>query len=201
MKQNAGILFHEVTMEITARGAYDTEGKRKYLSREEGLKFLRQARLLPKERALFCLTLYYTGCRISEALGLRQSDIDDEMKVILVRTLKKRGRRVIRRIPVPKFLIDELLELAVAQVDQLIWRFSRVTGWRIIKSVMKNAQIIGIHATTKGLRHGFGVRGALVQIPVSLLQNWMGHSDPSTTAIYLDVKDEEERKLIERTWK
>jgi integrase len=40
----------------------------------------------------------------------------------------------------------------------------------------------------------------MVQTPVNLIQNWMGHSDPSTTAIYLAVKDEEERELIEKTW-
>jgi integrase len=40
----------------------------------------------------------------------------------------------------------------------------------------------------------------MAQIPVSLIQGWMGHSDPSTTAIYLAVKDDEERELIEKTW-
>ena len=63
---------------------------------------------------------------------------------------------------------------------------------------MKAAGISGIHATTKGLRHAFGVRGATKQIPTNVIQGWMGHADPSTTAIYLAVKDEEERALIEK---
>jgi len=186
---------------MSARGAYDAEGRRKYLSRTEGQKFLKQAALLPKQDALFCLTIYYTGCRISEALGLRSQDIDLEMNAIRIRSLKKRERKEIRRIPVPKFLANELMSLAATGRGELIWSFSRTTGWRLIKRVMKAAGISGIHATTKGLRHGFGVRGAMVQIPVSLIQNWMGHSDPSTTAIYLAVRDEEERELIEKTWR
>jgi len=120
--------------------------------------------------------------------------------VILIRSLKKRGRKDVRRIPVPEFLATELRTFATAGENEVFWAFSRTKGWRIIKSVMIAAGISGIHATTKGLRHGFGVRGALEQIPVSLIQTWMGHADSTTTAIYLAVKDEEERALIERTW-
>ena len=66
---------------------------------------------------------------------------------------------------------------------------------------MDECEIAGIHATTKGLRHGFGVRGALAKIPLNLLQLWFGHSQSTTTAIYLDVRDDEERTLMQRTWK
>ena len=184
----------------SAKGAYDHEGRRKYLSRDEGSKFVRHATTLPRCQALFCLTIYYTGCRISEALALRRQDIDAESKAILIRSLKKREKREIRRIPLPAFLVKGLLDLAIPEQSKPIWPFSRTTGWRIIKSVMLKAEISGIHATTKGLRHGFGVRGVMVQIPTSLIQSWMGHSDPSTTAIYLAVKDDEERTLIEKTW-
>jgi|SRR5579862_4043830 len=187
-------------MRKSVKGAYDAEGRRKYLSRAEGQNFLQCAALLPRQNALFCLTIYYTGCRISEALALRYQDIDPEMNVILIRCLKKRGRKETRRVPVPEFLVKELMEVSTTAEGESIWLFSRTTGWRVIKGVMKAARISGVHATTKGLRHGFGVRGAMVHIPVSLIQNWMGHSDPSTTAIYLAVKDEEERELIEKTW-
>jgi integrase len=121
------------------------------------------------------------------------------MKAVLIRSLKKRGNTEIRRVPVPGFLVKALASIA-SEKRHLIWPFSRTRGWRMIKAVMKAAKISGIHATAKGLRHAFGVRGAMVQIPVSLIQGWMGHADPSTTAIYLAVKDDEERELIEKTW-
>ena len=187
-------------MENAAKSAYDTEGRRKYLSPAEGQRFLQRVVELPKQRALFCLTLYYTGCRISEALGLRQCDLDSEMNVILIRTLKKRGRKETRRIPIPGFLADELKHITASEDDPRLWAFSRTTAWRIVKNVMKSAGISGVHATTKGLRHGFGVRGALGQIPLTLIKTWMGHSDSATTAIYLEVRDDEERALIEKTW-
>jgi integrase len=200
MKQNAGILFHGGTMELSSRTAYDGEGRRKYLTHAEGQKFLERAVLLSKPNALFCLTLYYTGCRISEALGLGRGDLDSEMKVVLIRSLKKRGRKEIRRIPIPEFLARELASTVITKHEPRFWGFSRTTGWRIIKAVMKGAGISGVHATTKGLRHGFGVRGAMRQIPLPTIQTWMGHADLETTAIYLAVQDEEERALIEKTW-
>ena len=187
-------------MELSDKSAYDREGRRKYLTRSEGRKFLEQVVHLPKLDALFCLTIYYTGCRISEALSLRRNSLDSEINVIRIRSLKKRGRKEIRRVPIPEFMATELRNLATTDENQRFWQFSRTNGWRIIKKVMNAAGIAGIHATTKGLRHGFGVRGALEHIPVSLIQNWMGHADSTTTAIYLAVQDEEERALIEKTW-
>jgi integrase/recombinase XerD len=187
-------------MKSSAKSAYDEEGRRKYLSRAEGAAFIQHAAHLPRPRALFCLTIYYTGCRISEALALRRQDIDLQMKVISIRSLKKRERKEIRRIPAPDFLIAGLVAIVAPDADKVIWPFSRTTGWRIIKAVMEEAGISGLHATTKGLRHGFGVRGAMMRIPTHLIQNWMGHADPSTTAIYMAVKDDEERTLIEKMW-
>ena len=187
-------------MKPSAESAYDHEGRRKYLSRTEGRKFVQHAASLPRAEALFCLAIYYTGCRLSEALALRRQDVDAESKAVLIRSLKKRDKHEIRRLPIPGFLVDGLLNIAPTEANQPLWPFSRTTGWRIIKSVMKAATISGIHATTKGLRHGFGVRGAMMQIPLNLIQGWMGHADASTTAIYLDVRDEEERALIEKTW-
>jgi integrase len=64
-------------MKRDAMSAYDAEGRRKYLSREEGKKFVGKAAQLPREKALFCLTIYYTGCRISEAVNLRTGIADD----------------------------------------------------------------------------------------------------------------------------
>lgn len=181
--------------------AYDSEGRRKYLTHAEGKKFLKSAHNLPRTEALFCLTIFYTGMRISEALALTSEDIDFSTRALRVRSLKKRAKREFRHLPVPDSLLSGLRKLAGDKSEERLWSFSRSTGWRIIKRVMDDCEITGIHATTKGLRHGFGVRGALAKIPLNLLQLWFGHSQSATTAIYLDVRDDEERTLMQRTWK
>lgn len=180
--------------------AYDSQGRRKYLNAKENAKFLKSVEKLAETEALFCLTLYYTGCRISEAVNLTFEDLDVETAVVVLRTLKKRDRLHRRRIPIPADLANQLQTLRRTSNRENPWSFSRTTGWRIVKRVMKDAGILGVHACPKGLRHGFGVRGALNQVPLTIIRNWMGHSDVSTTAIYLDVRDEEERELMERTW-
>lgn len=181
--------------------AYDLEGRRKYLTHAEGRRFLKCCRRLCRSEALFCTTIYYTGMRISEALSLTAQDIDHATGVIRIRSLKKRERKEFRRIPVPNSLLSALRNLVDQGGGGPLWAFSRTTGWRIIKRVMNAAEITGIHATAKGLRHAFGIRGAIAKIPLNLLQLWFGHSQSATTAIYLDVRDDEERTLIQRTWK
>lgn len=188
-------------MNRTSYRAYDREGRRKYLTHEEGKKFIKSARKLPSSEALFCMTIYYTGMRISEALALTAENIDHSTGVVRIRSLKKRKELEFRRIPLPASLLTGLRQQASVMTNGPLWTFSRTTGWRIIKRVMLDAGISGIHATTKGLRHGFGIRGAIANIPLHLLQQWFGHSQSATTAIYLDVKDDEERTLIRRTWK
>jgi integrase len=181
--------------------AYDQEGRRKYLTREEGRRFLKCARKLPRAEALFCMTIYYTGMRISEALALTVQDFDLSTKAVRIRSLKKRQNREFRRIPVPDSLLSGLRQQSGEGDEGRLWTFSRTTGWRIVKRMMHEAEITGIHATAKGLRHAFGVRGAIARIPLNLLQLWFGHSQSATTAIYLEVRDDEERTLIRRTWK
>lgn len=181
--------------------AYDREGRRKYLTPAEGKRFLRGARSLPPADSTFCLTIYYTGMRISEALALTMQDIDFATGTVRVRSLKKRQHQEFRRLPIPYSLLSGLRKLPGESENALLWNFSRTTGWRIVKRVMGEAGITGIHATTKGLRHAFGVRGAIAKVPLNVLQLWFGHSQSATTAIYLDVRDDEERELIKRTWK
>jgi integrase/recombinase XerD len=74
-------------MKSSGRSPYDAEGRRKYLSRAEGSRFAQHATQQPRSEALFCLTIYYTGCRISEALALRPQDLDQETKAILIRAI------------------------------------------------------------------------------------------------------------------
>ena len=185
-------------MEISV---YDCEGRRKYLSIAEGRRFARLADKLPAGKRAICLVLYYTGCRISEALNLTPENLDVATKTLLIHSLKKRKRKSVRRLPIPDSLASLLIDLAKNSADGRFWNFSRSTTWRTVKKIMAEAKIEGIHATAKGLRHGFGVRCALNKIPVHTIQKWMGHSDPKTTAIYLDVQDQEEREMMRRTWK
>lgn len=69
---------------------FSFEGRRKYLTAEEQGRFMAAANAHERaEMRTFCLTLAYTGCRISEALELTADRIDLPDKSITFRTLKQ----------------------------------------------------------------------------------------------------------------
>lgn len=187
-------------MEAGMAGAYDEKGQRKYLTTEESLRFMQAARLRPSRDRLLCQFLFFTGARVSEATRLRPIDLDTSTGEFVIRTLKQRKAEKFRRIPVPDFLPKDI-QLLQPNPNAIIWNLSRSMVWRIVTEIMREAEIEGIQATCKGLRHTFAVRAILQGVPLTLLQKLMGHTKIESTAVYLDVMDAEQRKLVAPTWK
>jgi len=92
---------------------FDIYGQRKYLTTAEARRFLVAARRLAMPQRLFCEVLFYTGCRISEALELIPRRLDADDKRIIFRTLKRR-KLTYRAVPVPARLLRDLVALARA---------------------------------------------------------------------------------------
>ena len=87
---------------------YDQQGNRKYLTRNERQAFMDAASRAAPEIETFCLTLAYTGARISEVLALVPLRIDRSAKAIIIESLKKRKRGIYRAIPVPANMLERL---------------------------------------------------------------------------------------------
>ena len=87
---------------------YDAHGRRLYLSAAERDAFLDAATHADRPLRTLCSVLYYTGCRISEALALIARRIDLHDQTIIFESLKKRRRGVYRAVPVPPSLLDTL---------------------------------------------------------------------------------------------
>lgn len=181
---------------------YDGAGRRKYLTGDERARFLCAAdRRDPRTRAL-CHLLAHTGCRLSEALRLRRHQLDAERHLVVMFTLKRR-RAVYRVIPVPERLAAMLAALPCpAGAPDHFWTWHRATAWRRVKQVMRLAGIDPLtpQSCPRGLRHGFGMHAAAHAVPGSLIQRWLGHASPNTTAIYLDAHGPEERAFAARMW-
>ena len=179
-------------------------GSRKYLTEKERLRFRDAVAHLEPEQRLFCETIYYTGCRISEAHGLRHGHIDFDEKLVVIETLKRRKSGIYRAIPVPSAWLrrlDEILRIRKSGEDEKpLWDFSLSTGYRTIKLAMAAAKIQGDYANARGLRHSFGIKCAQSNINPRLISKWMGHAKLETTMIYLDAIDAEERNFAKRLW-
>ena len=177
------------------------DGRRKYLAPDERQRFIETAWNWPDRRVgSLCLLLAYSGCRISEALALRGANIDPAEQCVVFRSLKKRGRIVMRTVPLPRKMIERLA-VEGEDADLAFWAMSRSKAWSEVKTLMHKANIEpGIHATPKGLRHGFGIHAIRCDIPLNLVQRWLGHANIATTAIYADALGDEERELAARMW-
>ncbi|MAU09369.1 MAG: integrase [Anaerolineaceae bacterium] len=187
---------------------FDPNGNRKYLTQSECEAFLEAARHIERDRRTFCEVLHYSGARISEVLNLAIGRIDLNAHAVTFESLKKRKKGIYRTVPLPSSMIERVdLVHGIRERQKLghsserVWTFSRTTAWRIIKGVMKEAGIsVEGAASPKGLRHGYGVSAVTNNIPLTMVQKWLGHADLSTTAIYVNALGAEERKIAERMW-
>lgn len=177
---------------------YDVAGRRKYLTEAERLRFLEAADDGTGAEQALLYVLTFTGCRVSEALALTTHHLDAERDTLTFRTLKRRKLRF-RTIHIPPEVTAMLLRLKLT-VGQRFWTLHRSSAWRLVRRTMTAAEIEGPMATCRGLRHGFGIRAAERNVPPPLIQRWMGHASPDTTAIYLDAVGAEERAFAARIW-
>lgn len=151
----------------------------------------------------FCQMLAYSGCRISEVLAMRHGDIEPEGGFVVVRCLKKRGRQIVRLVPLPPSfvqLIEHQHNAGHVLPSAFLWPWSRTWAWMVVKTVMREACLSIPAASPKGLRHAFGVNAVLSGIPLPLVQKWLGHADIATTAIYTNVIGREEQIMAQRMW-
>jgi integrase/recombinase XerD len=182
-------------------------GARKYLNVAERKRFAAAVKTLPPEPRAFCLLLMWSGCRISEGLGVTPLAIDREAGTVAFMTLKRRKTSIVRQVPIPAALIEELTKAFNLQDREQdvhlrgvrLWRWSRSSAWRWVKVVMKRAGLSGSAAVPRGLRHTFGV-AAFQAVPPHMVQRWLGHASLRTTGIYGDVSGREEQLFAERIW-
>ena len=192
---------------------YGRDSRRLYLNAHERERFIEAADAQPAHIRAFCLTLLFTGCRLSEARALTHEAVQVEEGLVAVRSLKKRSQLHVREIPVPIKLTDMLARLggqpthAYRPNSQPIWTsatglpLDRITAYRWVKRVMHSAEITGLQACPKGLRHAFGIHAVRSGIQLNMIQKWMGHASIKTTAIYTNAVGPEEIALAAKMWR
>jgi integrase/recombinase XerD len=186
---------------------HGSDGARKYLNTAERRRVLAAMTKLEARRALYALTLAWTGARPSEVLALTPASFQIETGVVAIRTLKRR-KHFVREVPVPPKLmaaLDREFRLRALQRDirtatGRLWPWSRVTAWRTIKRVMASVGVVGVRACPRGLRHAFGVGTLQAGVPITLLKRWLGHSRITTTEIYADACGPDEVGFAKRFW-
>jgi len=75
-----------------------------------------------------------------------------------------------------------------------------MTAYRWVHDIMTEANLFGIKATPKGLRHGFAIGCLEKDIPLPVVSKWMGHAQLKTTAIYAEFVLSTQYKFAARRW-
>lgn len=185
---------------------FDEKGNRKYVTAEERIHFAKACKNANREVRTFGCLLLYTGCRISEGLAIRAKDIDLSTKTVIIHSLKKRKKGIYRQVPLSDQFINDLdlvfdlRNLKHKQKEARLWVWSRSTASRRISEVMEAANITGIQACAKGLRHGFAIHALEKHIPLNMVSKWLGHSSLEVTAIYANASGNEERNIAAALW-
>lgn len=125
----------------------------------------------------------YAGLRVSEAAVLGWADVDQELGRLIV---KGKGNKE-RFVGLPAVLLDRLLPETGGNV--VAGGAKPYTGHTLQMKVNRAIRDAGVDATFHALRHRFGTIAAGSGVPLTSLARAMGHSSPTTTAIYVGATD------------
>jgi site-specific recombinase XerD len=161
--------------------------------------------------------LWKSGVRVSELLAIRKSDVDPAGKMIRVITLKsgqkrtrytgqgrpekarKKQRQAERVIPLPNELVHELTAYTHAgRVGDLLFPFTRQWIGKIVKRACAEAGFNDDRAHPHTFRHSFAVHLLRSGVPVTVVRELLGHSNISSTLIYLRITQLDTKALLER---
>ena len=141
-----------------------------------------------RDLALFRL-VYDTGCRASEIASLRIDDLDVEYNTVIVRRGKGNNDRAV--------YFGDSAALALGSWFSIRpdcpWLFpSRLraearplTRRGVYQALKRWSRVAGVKLTVHQIRHSYATHALRNGIDIEHVQHQMGHSDLSTTAIYL----------------
>ena len=162
------------------------------VSTEEGIR----------DRAILEL-MYATGLRVSELVGLKQTDVDLMAGLIVCHGKGSKERRV----PLGKSAIHWMQQYAAVKAaygkqtspNVFLYRgkpFTRQLAWSMIKS--RAAQVGIQNVSPHTLRHSFATHLLQHGADSRSVQALLGHSDISTTQIYTHMTDGHLRSAYNR---
>ena len=185
-----------------------------YVTREQARAIINAATTQTHRLLLECL--WQSGGRISEVLRLRPCDLDErEGALILENRKQKRGSRT-KRVYVSTDLVAQLQVLARdAHVGYRACFFrsaksgqqpmSTVHAWRIVTACSRRAevQIEGADgvlrpANARDFRHGAAVNQVQQGIPLSEVQQQLGHARIDSTSVYAKLANPRRRAMADR---
>ena len=172
------------------------------LSREEERKFIQQAYKDKSEHGLLIKTLFQSGARVSEFVGLRVQDLFFDEQMLLIE--KGKGGKS-RYVPILLELTQELRTHLGNRKTGYLFETNRHSAYsprrvqQIVKAVAERAKITK-RVYPHLLRHSVATTLLEGGMPIDQIQKFLGHSKLETTQIYAEsttemIKDSYQRAL------
>jgi len=159
------------------------------------------------QRYQVCLaTLYACGLRIQEGLQLQVGDIDGARHLVHVRHGKRNKDRY---VPLPELCLAQLRKFWGTHRHPT-WLFPRVgPHWGVARTSMNEQGLqhafqaalreSGVHkrATPHTLRHSYATHLLEAGVDLRVIQGYLGHASPTTTALYTHLTQPLEGRVVE----
>lgn len=137
----------------------------------------------------------YAGMRCAEIAGLQRDDVLWDAEVLHV--VGKGGRE--RLVPMHPLVVDELRSWPMPRMNGPVFTRPQGGPWppaRLSRVASEYLHACGIDATMHQLRHWFGTRTYAATKDVRVVQELLGHSSPTTTAIYTAFSAADARRAV-----
>lgn len=176
---------------------HDRNGQAKILTEKEIEAIF--SLLSPRDRAVFAVCLY-CGCRISEALSIRISDISNG--VITLRKGNTKGKRGSRSLPISpnlETILNDYLRIAFPGDFLFPGRFKTkpLTTAAADLTLREACQKLGFKGiSTHSFRRTALTRMHSQGVPLRTIQKISGHSSLATLSLYLEVSDEDVKQAV-----
>ena len=150
---------------------------------------------------LVFLTLRFTGARISEVINIDYGDIDFRSAEIRLVTLKRHNPKkkgTYRIIPVPANLTGEIASY-IAQYPHMkdkAFKVDRSNFNKVFKELCIESNIPKELSHPHILRHTRAIELLRAGVPVTIVQDLLGHSALTTTAVYLKMSGQEAKGIM-----
>ena len=188
---NDEVLIPEVLKDknlTKTRGIVKRKELRKYLSKEEMQRKLDG--ITDHNDKFFCMFLWMSGIRVSEAINIKKKDIDFREKMMVVKWLK--SRKYFERVVSIHPQLCQMLELYTGGMNQddRVFPFSRQNAFYITK------KWLGV--SPHKLRHSFAVNWLREGVSIAYLREALGHKFLNTTGEYLKIVPSDVAKELEK---
>lgn len=178
----------------------------KFLSKSQSDKLIESITI--QRHKVIVMLMLDCGLRVSEAISLRFNDFDFKNKLVVISSLKKRGKTVKRKIPLSNRLYQELAKYLssnnnVNPNDYLfpskVIKGEHITRSSVNKFLFNLKNKLGFDFLNPHcLRHSFGTHHISNGTPLENIKVMLGHSKYDTTLIYSQIPEQILKQNIDK---